>query len=151
MESAPAKRCSCASLPATSPGQQHCLFLCLTRCLLFTHTVPQTQWALSWDHQWPDMQQVRVGILGAHADVRKGAGDLAGELDVWGCRWSTSEAPSGPDSQLAQGWAALGMLLLQIVAVHRSTIPEGPAQEALDGALSEALQMLSQRQPASNR
>ena len=67
------------------------------------------------------------------------------------CRWCTTEAPSGPDTQLAQGWVALGVLLLQIVAVHRATIPEGPAQEALDGAVSDALQMLSQPQPTGDR
>ena len=68
-----------------------------------------------------------------------------------GCRWCTTDAPSGPYAQLAQGWAALGELLLQIVTVHRSTIPEGSTQEALDSAVGEALQMLSQSYPASDR
>ena len=52
-------------------------------------------------------------------------------------------APLGLYTQLAQGWAALGVLLLQIVTVHRSTLPDGSAQEALDAFVAAALQMLS--------
>ncbi len=70
---------------------------------------------------------------------------------MWLCRWCTIEAPSGLHSQLTQGWAALGVLLLQIVTVHRSTIPAGPAQDALHAAVAEALQMLSDPHPATNR
>ena len=70
---------------------------------------------------------------------------------MWLFRWCTIEAPSGPHAQLAQGWAALGVQLLQIVTVHRSTIPEGPAQETLDAALTEALQMLSHSHTANDR
>lgn len=62
-----------------------------------------------------------------------------------------TDSPSGPYIQLAQGWAAVGSLLLHIVTVHRSTVPEGPAQDTLDGTVADALRTLSQHQPASDR
>jgi len=67
------------------------------------------------------------------------------------CRWCTTKAPAGPFSQLAHGWAALGVLLLQILTSHQSTIPEGPVRDALDIILAEALQMLSRPNSAHDR
>lgn len=66
-------------------------------------------------------------------------------------RWCTTKAPAGPPARLMQGWAALAALLLQIVAAHRSSLPDASAQAALNGLVTEALQTMSHQEGKSDR
>ena len=66
-------------------------------------------------------------------------------------RWCTTQAPAGPTARLLHGWDALGGLLLQLVAVHRTSIPDAHVRNALDALIASTLSMLLRRERIQDR
>ncbi len=66
-------------------------------------------------------------------------------------RWCTTQTPAGPIARLLHGWDALGGLLLQVVAAHRTAIQDAHVRKDLDALIASTLNMLLRRERIQDR